>query len=78
MQYVFQYPDVHGTDADLLDAGPVTDLAVAAEQAGWTGFAFTEHPAPSARWLEAGGHQSLDPFVALAHVGAVTCSCSRT
>jgi probable F420-dependent oxidoreductase len=72
MQYMFQYPDLHGTDGDMLDAGPVAELAVAAEQVGWSGFAFTEHPAPNAKWLSTGGHQSLDPFVALAHVAAVT------
>jgi hypothetical protein len=33
----------------------VTELARAAEDAGWDGFAFTEHPAPGLRWLEAGG-----------------------
>ena len=72
MRFIFQYPDFHGIEGDMLDAGPVADLAVAAERSGWNGFAFTEHPAPSARWLEMGGHQSLDPFVALAYVAAVT------
>lgn len=72
MKYIFQYPDLHGTDGDMLDAGPVADLAVAAERSGWKGFSFTEHPAPTAKWLETGGHQSLDPFVALGHVAAVT------
>ena len=72
MQFIFQYPDFHGIDGDMLDAGPVAELAAAAEKSGWKGFAFTEHPAPSAKWLETGGHQSLDPFVALAHVAAVT------
>jgi probable F420-dependent oxidoreductase len=72
MQFMFQYPDVHGLDGDMLDAGPVAELAVAAERFGWSGFAFTEHPAPSAKWLATGGHQSLDPFVALSHVAAVT------
>jgi probable F420-dependent oxidoreductase len=72
VRFIFQYPDVHGTERDLLDCGPVAELAVAAEAAGWDGFAFTEHPAPSARWLGAGGHQTLDPFVALGHVAAVT------
>ena len=56
----------------MLDAGPIVELAAAAERAGWQGFAFTEHPAPTATWLAAGGHQSLDPFVALSHVAAVT------
>ena len=36
------------------------------------GFAFTEHPAPGARWLSAGGHQTLDPFVVLGYVAAAT------
>jgi probable F420-dependent oxidoreductase len=42
------------------------------EAAGWDGISFTEHPAPSVKWLENGGHQALDPFVALAAAGAVT------
>lgn len=72
MQYIFQYPDFHGSDGDMLDAGPVAELAVTAERSGWRGFAFTEHPAPTQKWLDTGGHQSLDPFAALAHVAAVT------
>ncbi|HEY4332567.1 MAG TPA: TIGR03619 family F420-dependent LLM class oxidoreductase, partial [Ilumatobacteraceae bacterium] len=72
MQFMFQYPDVHGLDADLLDAGPVTDLARTVEACGWDGMAFTEHPAPGARWLAAGGHQTLDPFIALSFAAAVT------
>lgn len=72
MRFIFVYPETTGTDADLLDSGPIADLAVAAERAGWDGFAFTEHPIPGARWLGAGGHQTLDPFVALGHVAAVT------
>lgn len=72
MQHMFVYPSLHGIDGDMLDAGPVAELAVLAERAGWKGFAFTEHPAPSAKWLVNGGHQSLDPFVALAYIGAVT------
>ena len=72
LQYIFQYPDHHGSAGDMLDAGPVAELAIAAEHAGWHGFAFTEHPAPTAKWLDSGGHQSLDPFIALATVAAVT------
>lgn len=72
MQFLYQYPDVRGADGDLLDAGPVGEVAAAVEAAGWDGFSFTEHPAPSATWLEHGGHQTLDPFVALGHASAVT------
>ena len=49
--------------SDMLDTGDVAELAAAVEAAGWDGFAFTEHPAPSARWLASGGHQSIDPLV---------------
>jgi len=72
VKFMFQYPDFNGLDGDMLDAGPVAELAVSAERHGWNGFSFTEHPAPSAKWLATGGHQSLDPFVALSHVAAVT------
>jgi probable F420-dependent oxidoreductase len=72
MRYIYQYPEVHGTETEMLDTGDVAELATAVEAAGWDGFAFTEHPAPSARWLAAGGHQSIDPLVGLAHVAAVT------
>ena len=72
LRFAFGYPEASGTGADLLDAGPVAEVAAAAERTGWSGFAFTEHPAPGARWMAAGGHQALDPFVALGHAAAVT------
>jgi probable F420-dependent oxidoreductase len=72
MKFIYQYPELTGTDGDMLDAGPVAKVATIAEDAGWDGFAFTEHPAPGSRWLENGGHQSLDPFIALGHAAAVT------
>src|ERR1700722_7970267 len=69
---MYQYPDLTGLEGDMLDSGPVGELARAAEDAGWEGFSFTEHPAPGLRWLQTGGHQTLDPFVALGYVAAVT------
>ena len=74
MRFILQYPEASGSGIDLLDAGAMTDLAVAAEKAGWHGIALTEHPAPSSRWLETGGHQSLDPFVALGAAAGATSS----
>ena len=56
----------------MLDAGPVDEVAAAAEAAGFQGLAFTEHPAPGTRWLDAGGHQTLDPFAALPFAAAAT------
>jgi len=72
MQFMLQYPDVHGTDQDMLDSGEVSDIAAALESAHWDGLAFTEHPAPGINWLQRGGHQSLDPFIALAGAATVT------
>ncbi|HEX4538715.1 MAG TPA: LLM class F420-dependent oxidoreductase [Acidimicrobiales bacterium] len=72
MQFIYSYPELRGLDGDLLDAGPVGEVARSAEAAGWEGLAFTEHPAPGARWLASGGHQTLDPFVALASAASVT------
>jgi probable F420-dependent oxidoreductase len=72
LRFIFQYPETTGSDADMLRAGPVDEVAAAAERAGFSGFAFTDHPIPGNRWLHAGGHQSLDPFVALGFAAAAT------
>ena len=74
MRFILQYPEANGSELDLLDAGAFPDVARAAEAAGWHGIALTEHPAPSSRWLESGGHQSLDPFVALGAAAGATSS----
>jgi probable F420-dependent oxidoreductase len=73
VQYLIQHPEPIGIERDLCRAGDVVDVARAVEAAGWDGLAFTEHPAPGYRWLaEGGGHQTLDPFVALGAAAAVT------
>jgi len=70
--FIFQYPETTGTDADMLDPGPLGQVAAACERAGFAGIALTEHPVPGARWLSSGGHQSLDPLVALGYVAGTT------
>ena len=73
LKYLVQHPEPVGAEHDLLTAGQVVPVARAVEAAGWDGLAFTEHPAPGYRWLaEGGGHQTLDPFVALGAAAAVT------
>lgn len=59
---------------DLVSGRGVAALATAAEAAGFSGFGFTDHPAPGQRWLDAGGHDALDPFVAMAFVAAGTAT----
>ena len=72
MRFMYQYPVVNGRDDDMLEAGEVGEVARAAEDAGWMGFSFTEHPAPGLRWMDSGGHQSLDPYIALSYVAGAT------
>ncbi len=72
MRFILHYPEANGSSIDLLDAGAITDIARTAESSGFHGISLTEHPAPSSPWLESGGHQSVDPFVALAAAAAVT------
>ncbi|MGA2830502.1 MAG: LLM class F420-dependent oxidoreductase [Streptosporangiaceae bacterium] len=72
MRFYYHYPETQGAEGDMLDPGPVHEVAAAAERAGFDGFSLTEHPGPSARWLASGGHQSLDPLVALGYVAAAT------
>jgi probable F420-dependent oxidoreductase len=62
----------HPYDPGLVSGAGIVAVAVAAEDAGFHGFGFTDHPAPSQRWLEAGGHDALDPFVAMGFAAART------
>lgn len=62
----------HPYDPGLVSGAGIVAVAGAAEAAGFHGFGFTDHPAPSQRWLEAGGHDALDPFVAMSFAAART------
>lgn len=73
MKHWFTYPLLaHPYRPDLMSRAGVLGVAAAAEAAGFDGIGFTDHPAPSRKWLEAGGHDALDPFVALAVVAGRT------
>ena len=73
MRFAITHPLVsHPYHPDLVTGAGVAAVAQAAERAGFHGIGFTDHPAPSQRWLEGGGHDSLDPFVALAFCAAAT------
>jgi probable F420-dependent oxidoreductase len=73
MKFWVTYPMVEpGYDPALLRGESVVAFAQAAEAAGFDAIGFTDHPAPSQKWLDAAGHDALDPFTALAYVAAVT------
>ncbi|MCP2628017.1 LLM class F420-dependent oxidoreductase [Mycolicibacterium smegmatis] len=73
MRYSITHPmHSHPYHPDLVSGSGVAAVAAAAEAAGFDGFGFTDHPAPSQRWLDAGGHDAVDPFVAMAYAAAQT------
>ena len=73
MKFAITHPLVtHPYHPDLVTGAGVAAVATAAEAAGFHGFGFTDHPAPSQRWLDGGGHDALDPFVALGFAAAHT------
>ena len=73
MRHFVTYPMVaHPYSPDLVSKQAIVRFATRAEELGFDGVGFTDHPAPSHRWLQAGGHDALDPFVAFGVVAAVT------
>jgi probable F420-dependent oxidoreductase len=73
MKHWVTYPLLgHPMNPELVAGDGLTRFALAAEAAGFSGIGFTDHPAPSHKWLLAGGHDALDPFSALAFAAAVT------
>ena len=66
MQFTITHPmHSHPSNPELITGPGIVAVAAAAEAAGFHGFGFTDHPAPTQRWLEAGGHDTLDLFVAM-------------
>jgi len=73
MRFTALYPlHSHSYDPDILEPAAVGAFARTAEEAGFDAIALTEHPAPSRRWLDAGGHDALDVFTMLGFCAAVT------
>ncbi|MGW4370056.1 LLM class F420-dependent oxidoreductase [Nocardia takedensis] len=73
MRYAMTYPMLsHPSDPVLTSGTGVGAVAVATEAAGFHALGFTDHPAPTQRWLDAGGHDALDPFVAMGFAAART------
>lgn len=72
MKFVFGYPLDAPPNLKLLTPQATPEIAKAIEVAGFEAAAFTEHPIPTSKWRETGGHDALDPFVALSFVAAAT------
>jgi probable F420-dependent oxidoreductase len=50
----------------------VAQVGAVLERAGFDGGNVTDHPCPTGRWLDGGGHHAQDPFVTLSLLAAVT------
>ncbi|RAV07315.1 LLM class F420-dependent oxidoreductase [Mycolicibacterium sp. GF69] len=75
MRFTFTHPmHSHPYNPELVTGKGIATVAAAAEAAGFHGFGFTDHPAPTQRWLQAGGHDAVDPFVAMGYAAATTTS----
>src|SRR5258705_3856499 len=73
MRFTFTHPmHSHPYNPELVTGSGIATVAAAAEAAGFHGFGFTDHPAPTQRWLESGGHDAVDPFVAMGFAAAGT------
>jgi probable F420-dependent oxidoreductase len=73
MRHFVTYPMVtHPYSPELVTKQAIVRFASRAEELGFDGMGFTDHPAPSHKWLQAGGHDAVDPFVAFGLVAAVT------
>jgi probable F420-dependent oxidoreductase len=50
----------------------IAEAARAAEELGFDAISFNDHPIPSRKWLDAGGHDAHDPFAVLGFCAAAT------
>jgi probable F420-dependent oxidoreductase len=73
MKFMMEYPIQSEVDTGTwVNPANIAEFARVAEASGVDGLAFTDHPAPSAKWLAGGGHETFDPFVALGYLAGVT------
>jgi probable F420-dependent oxidoreductase len=73
MKFTLEYPsEIPDANRDFLTPDVMAGVAVQAEQCGFDAIAFSDHPAPSVKWRNNGGHDTFEPAVALSYVAAVT------
>lgn len=57
---------------EFLQPEAIVEVSTLVERMGFWGANVTDHPCPTGRWLDVGGHFAQDPFVILAMVAAAT------
>jgi probable F420-dependent oxidoreductase len=72
MKYSVHIPIGNVTPGEFQSLQAVRQMVVALEAASIDCCCVTDHPAPSAQWLHANGHDALDPFAALSFIAALS------
>ncbi len=73
MKFTIPLPFDRFEDGDeFMTMEAVAQVGAAVERAGFDAACVTDHPCPTGRWLDAGGHHAQDPFVMLSLLAAVT------
>jgi probable F420-dependent oxidoreductase len=73
MKFLTEYPASPTADGGaFIRPDKMAELLRVAEGAGMDAVGFTDHLAPSRKCMDRGGHETLEPFVALAFCAAVT------
>ena len=73
MRFTLEYPSEIPTAApDFLHPDALHRFAMQAEASHFDAIALSDHPAPSVKWRNNGGHDTFEPAVALSFFAAVT------
>ncbi len=72
MKFTVHIPVGEIAPGEFQSFAAIGQMAGTLEAAGIDACYVTDHPAPSAEWLHANGHDALDPFTALAFVAAAS------
>lgn len=72
MRFVTDYPVRSDVNGVWIKPETIRLVCARVEAAGFDALAATDHPAPSLKWLQSGGHESFDPFALLSFMAAVT------
>ena len=72
MRFSLEIPVGDITPGEYQTADAIKEMSIALENAGIDACYVTDHPAPSSPWLHANGHDTLDPFTALAFVACAS------
>ena len=72
MKFITDYPVRSDLGGEWIKPENIISVMQHLELMGIHGLGITDHPAPSQKWLENGGHEAFDPYAMLSFAAAVT------